>query len=399
MAATASVVSNTPLRVESRTGRMAMVLILTDFATTWLAMLVGFRIWSWFNPLRPPIHPVIALAPFFLVFVFAFENLYPCVGIHPVEVLRRELRGVLLAYLMLAASVFLTKGDWDNSRGGVILAFLISLLVVPVGRRFCGALFDHLDWWGVPVLIGGTGAAATSLIRALQSTRALGFRPVLCVTDREGVHHCEGVPVAGRFEDAPTLAKQYGIRYAVIAMSTISRERLQQYLHRWAPVFHNIAIVPNLFETNGLWIEPRDLDGLLGLEVRHNLLMPGARRFKRVMDVIGALAGILVLAPFFFVSHRSMHRLAHVLKGKASLVGPLPEKRYLPGERDPELLVLRARVQPGLTGLWNIGMLRETSLNAQMALDSYYIRNWTAWLDLYILIRQARRTLFGKRED
>ncbi len=79
-------------------------------------------------------------------------------------------------------------------------------------------------------------------------------------------------------------------------------------------------------------------------------------------------------------------QLWNVLRGEMSLVGPRPcVENQLPfygSDLDLYLAVL-----PGLTGLWQVSGRNNTSYAERVRLDSYYVRNWSTWMDLWILFK------------
>ena len=89
-------------------------------------------------------------------------------------------------------------------------------------------------------------------------------------------------------------------------------------------------------------------------------------------------------------------QIINVLRGEMSFVGPRPvtgvelECRY---RENAESYCL---VKPGITGLWQVSGRSERDYGVRVRLDLWYIRNWSLWLDLVILVRTLG-VVFQKR--
>lgn len=85
-----------------------------------------------------------------------------------------------------------------------------------------------------------------------------------------------------------------------------------------------------------------------------------------------------------------------VVRGTMSLVGPRPLPDYHLNIFSRDFRELRQRVRPGLTGLWQVTVRNAGSLNEHQRYDSYYIRNWSMWLDLYLLAKTGLAVLSAR---
>jgi len=463
-------------RSEAHARPLATGLILAAADTAGLAMaaVLATSLWLLVNPAAGGNYRIWSTAPLFLI-AYAVLGLYPGVGLSPVEELRRLTAANGIVFLALAGAIFLHKDVATFSRGVFVVKWLLSTVLVPLARAGARALFARRPWWGVPILIFGAGRAAHLVIGALKSQPALGLKPVACLDDGEHRRRsaCAGVEIAGPLADAPAIGRAYGIRHALVAMPSLSAKQLLEILEHRAAVFPHVIIVPDLLGMASLWVTARDLGGVLGLELRQNLLVPLNRRLKRAIDLVLCVAfGVMALpvmalaalwikrvnpGPAFYAQEREgeagstirvlklrtmylrsddllrehlernagareewrqhfklkndprvlpgvgdllrrtsldeLPQLWNVLRGEMSLVGPRPFPFYHLDRFDSEFRRLRGHVTPGLTGLWQVEARSDGNLAVQEKLDTYYIRNWSLWLDAYILARTVKAVL------
>ncbi|MEO0541289.1 MAG: undecaprenyl-phosphate galactose phosphotransferase WbaP [Cyanobacteria bacterium P01_A01_bin.105] len=464
-----------PLRVRSHPIYMLTALMITDTAMVTLAGVTSISLRLHLNGQFDPLiywrlWPLIGL----FVLTYGLAGLYPGIAMSPVEELRRVSLTTTLLYLSLGSAIFFFREVALYSRGAFLMAWGLSMVFVLLGRYVVRARCAQKDWWGYPVLILGAGRTGRMVIQTLQNRPALGLKPVAVLDDDP---HTWGtlshVPVVGNLSCAPRLAKDHAIPYAIVAMPGVPRLRLMYLLERYGRIFPHLLIIPDLFGMASLWVDARDVGGILGLEARQQLLLPTPQLVKGILDksltvLIGiallpliALIALLVSldspgSPFYGqtrIGHngkpfkawkfRSMvpnadrvlwrylqqhpelrlgwekdHKLKrdpritrvghllrrtsldelpqllNVLRGEMSLVGPRPIvhdeiRRY------SEKFDLYTQVRPGITGLWQVSGRNNISYEERVNLDAYYVRNWSVWLDVHILIRTVWVVLSG----
>jgi len=85
-------------------------------------------------------------------------------------------------------------------------------------------------------------------------------------------------------------------------------------------------------------------------------------------------------------------QIFNVLRGEMSFIGPRPymieELRAMGTNREGIL-----SVKPGITGLWQVSGRNRLDFEQRMELDLWYIRNWSLWLDLVILVKTVKTVL------
>lgn len=308
------------------------------------------------------------------------------------------------------------------------------------------------------------------VIQALNADKGLGYVPIGVFDGAQSV--------GGRIENVPVIGKTdsytHSAPVAILAMPTLSRHEFLEQLDGPLSGYRTVVVIPDLLEAPSLWVQPRDLQGILGLEITRNLLDPLARFTKRSFELILTLAILPVWFPlslliglFIWIQDRGMPiyiqerigydgrpfkawkfrtmrldaeatlekeleenplaregweknfklkddpritgigrmlrktsldelpQLLHVLRGEMSLVGPRPLPEYHYQQLPERVRRLRDRVRPGMTGLWQVSGRSKAGTSGMARWDTYYVQNWSFWLDIVILVRTTRAVAHG----
>jgi Undecaprenyl-phosphate galactose phosphotransferase WbaP len=423
----------------------------------------GLRWWIWESLMIPNWSGILILAWWGGALS---ARLLPSWGMGAVEELRRLVLLLAGIFSGVAVTLFLAKESEGISRIVLLLGFAFSVLLVPSMRMTVKRLLVSRGLWGVPTVIYGEAITCAMIVKALREQAGFGYAPVGIFNDKLewGKDFLEGVPILGGLGQTTHKAP-----VAILAIQGIEREHVAKLLDGPLASYRHMMLIPDLFEVQSLWVQARDLGGILGLEISRNLLDPVARWIKRSLELTAVvmtacfwaplcllLALIIWLEdranPFFFqervgkggrlfktwkfrtmvpnaeeilqlklaqdhvlkiewktnsklcydprvtrvgrllrkTSLDELPQLINVLRGEMSLVGPRPLPCYHHQKLPKQVRVLRERVWPGITGLWQVSG-RSTSGNPGMLRwDSYYVRNWSVWLDIIILVRTMK---------
>lgn len=89
-------------------------------------------------------------------------------------------------------------------------------------------------------------------------------------------------------------------------------------------------------------------------------------------------------------------QIFNVLKREMSLIGPRPVVREELERFYKENSTFYCMIPPGITGLWQVSGRSNTTYEERVSLDCWYVRNWSLWLDLVILLKTIK--IVFKRE-
>jgi hypothetical protein len=180
----------------------------------------------------------------------------------------------------------------------------ICLVTLPIARSWARHILGKpwMRWtkWGIPVLVCGDDLAAVRVHNWLAENHHLGFRSLGVVGDRESLGAGpDDVWYAGPWSEAPEIAEQRHVFWTIVVPSEGKPAAISTLI---ADYLYTIPQVHVLSELTGLpdhW-NPQHLDGLAGIQLQQNLMLPLPRLTKRLMDLVASIIGGIVIMPVIF---------------------------------------------------------------------------------------------------
>lgn len=275
-----------------------IALVLSDIAALILSVAVGVGLKT---IVRGPVDlsSYFLLWPFLFVFLITYmaSGLYSGAGMGAPEELRRATMCSTILFLVLAVSTMSLRGANRYVTWTLLVVTVFSVALVPLLRELVRQLCSRASWWGVPAVIFGAGDAGKNVVRALLNDPGLGLKPVAVLDDSENCADLFGVPVIGMSGLAPLLFEGQRPAYAVFAMPDVPQHRLMSMIDRYGKNFSHILVVPELYGFSSLWVDSKNVGGMVGLEVRQQVLLPEYGLIKGFVDVLLTVAGGIFVLP------------------------------------------------------------------------------------------------------
>ena len=382
--------------------------------------------------------------------------LYPAAPVSPIEELRRLFASATFTHLGVIAFLALSRQTTEfYSRAVIVISGALTAMLAQPVRNLARALLFRLRVGQIPVVLAGGGAAAGHVVRALAADAYMGFRivrvfehdfrdvvpqarqlgvKVLVACQDERVFRAqieeftswftfiEYMPTAEAF---PVFGAQPVSFGGVGGLEMVNQRRMKAMRLEKAtldfilsvlafvcflPLFAIIPVLVKLTSRGPVFYKARRL-GKGGCPIRvwkfRSMYRDADERLKSILDSDQALKAEFAanfklahdprVTPFGrFLRKTSLDeipQLFNVFSGEMALIGPRPiveEEVAYYGKAYPVF----SSVKPGITGLWQASGRSDTDYARRVALDTYYVLNWSPWLDLWILFRTVGAVLF-----
>ncbi|MEK7500155.1 MAG: exopolysaccharide biosynthesis polyprenyl glycosylphosphotransferase, partial [Patescibacteria group bacterium] len=226
-----------------------------------------------------------------ILFVFSLHGLYAMrVTRRALDEVTQIFSGISIGIMIIILYIFL-RAELFQSRFIVITAYVLAFLFVSFGRMLVRQLQHVLLRQGLGVhraVLAGNGKFATELDSVFSRRPELGYQVVGKVDDiswdaLQKIYNQNGIDEI--IQTNPSLSD---------ADNLILLDFSEQYKIDY-------RYVPNIFETHAINVRYRQIGIVPLLELSRTPLDGWGRIVKRVIDVVGAVFGIIILLPLLLL--------------------------------------------------------------------------------------------------
>ncbi len=277
---------------------MAGVLIFTDMFCLCIAIAIALQTLTHtvFN-LSLAYDKLFALLAIVVALKFYRSGLYSAIGLHYIDELERLVNGLGSSFVIVLAVTFLFQTSLFYSRLLILSTWLLGIVFIPLGRYLVRRLLIYWGLWGLPVVIIGCQDRAKTLAAELRINLHHGIRPDIILCDERYAEHARANCTVFTLEQISAYCKRLSIQDALIMIDDMND--LDNIVDHYRFTFNRVILIKDQVGQYGLNnLVPLDFVTTLGLQVKNHLLSWQAQIWKKLIDVLGAFFGLLLLAPW-----------------------------------------------------------------------------------------------------
>ena len=278
---------------------MACMLILADLFSLIVSVLAA----SYIRQLpamvdNPAYDQLFGLLVLIQLVLFFRKGLYPAVGMHYVDEIGHIVSSTSIAFLIILCVTFIFKTSHYYSRVILMIAWGLSLVLIPAIRYIFRRALIRWQLWGEPVVIIGEYKRAEHYQEHFRKNLQLGLRPVAIWSDDLCSDCIQGVDVRKLDGRNNAFVNDRSIKTALIVMDNLND--IDLLVERFRNVFQWVILIKDKHGRFGLdGFESLDFLDTFGLQVKNNLYNSSAKFLKRLIDSVIAILALVFLSPFW----------------------------------------------------------------------------------------------------
>ena len=221
------------------------------------------------------------------------------------EELRRLWAGLAGGFVLVFALVFLAKLGPEFSRLSLLFAFFLSLALLPLARYLLKRLLFSFRRFRVPALIYPAGEQGLRFLEALSAEKTLGYEVVGFLDDAP---LRAGARLGGRrvFGGVRQLGKFVRLRGVDAVFVMVNGRPLNRFADLYAYLQRHVGEIFLVPDFVGLGLFNAELSFLFSrrvalIHIRNPLGRKTNRIFKRVFDLCGAAALLILASPLLLL--------------------------------------------------------------------------------------------------
>jgi exopolysaccharide biosynthesis polyprenyl glycosylphosphotransferase len=202
----------------------------------------------------------------------------------------------------VALTSFVYKNELDYPRAMVVYAWILSIVLVMVGRLFTDWLRSRYRVANpTRVLIVGAGDVGRMILQKISQSPNLGYQPVGFADDTPGRKEVSGFPVLGPTHQLRLLLQEHNVQEVIIGLPEASHEEVLDLISQAEREKATVRVFPDVFQIIASEISIDDLNGLPLLTVRDVALRGWRLGLKRTTDFVVSAIALTLLSPFLML--------------------------------------------------------------------------------------------------